>query len=201
MLIIDPSRFTQSLSRHVVVCIVQVDRVTARRDDAAPEPGQHANDVRVSDWQGNRVYRPVLRCRRHRAGLDRLDPHCPALGRRKTGPPFLVLALVFLLWRRWGRRWWAGLVERSDLSRRSRPSCPSLTSQPSQNRPRCFPPHHDVHGGRLDAKSGHPGDERVSEVGERERVRECPTLGQNGVRKVADGQVVRACVPLVAAHC
>ena len=117
------------------------------------------------------------------------------------GPPFLVLALVFLLWRRWGRRWWAGLVERSDPSRRSRPSCPSLTSQPSQNRPRCFPPHHDVHGGRLDAKSGHPGDERVSEVGERERVRECPTLGQNGVRKVADGQVVRACVPLVAAHC
>ena len=84
MLIIDPSRFTQSLGRHVVVCIVQVDRVTARRDDAPPEPGQHANDVRVSDWQVNRVYRPVLRCRRHRAGLDRLDPHCPALGRRRT---------------------------------------------------------------------------------------------------------------------
>jgi len=32
------------------------------------------------------------------------------------GPPFLVLALVFLLWLRWGRRWWGALVERADPS-------------------------------------------------------------------------------------
>ena len=32
------------------------------------------------------------------------------------GPPFLPLALVFLLWLRWGRRWWGALVERADPS-------------------------------------------------------------------------------------
>lgn len=32
------------------------------------------------------------------------------------GPPLLVLSLVFLLSRRWGRRWWGGLVERADSS-------------------------------------------------------------------------------------
>jgi len=157
MLIIDPSRFTQSLSRYVVVCIVQVDRVTARRDDSAPEPGQHANNVRVSDWQGNRVYRPVLRCQRHRAGLDRLDPQCPALGRRRTWAAVPRASACIPIVASMGR----SLVGR--LDRALRPfttvstSCPSLTSQPSQSPPGCFPPHHDVHGGRLDAKSCHPG--------------------------------------------
>jgi hypothetical protein len=30
------------------------------------------------------------------------------------GPPCVAAALLFLLWRRWGRRWWVGLVERID---------------------------------------------------------------------------------------
>ncbi|MEG3164249.1 hypothetical protein U1701_06550 [Sphingomonas sp. PB2P19] len=34
------------------------------------------------------------------------------------GPPLVVLALLFLLWRRWGRRWgrrwWIALLQRAD---------------------------------------------------------------------------------------
>jgi hypothetical protein len=30
------------------------------------------------------------------------------------GPPLVVIALLFLLWRRWGQRWWVGLVERAE---------------------------------------------------------------------------------------
>jgi hypothetical protein len=30
------------------------------------------------------------------------------------GPPFVVMAVLFLLWRRWGRRWWTTIVDRAD---------------------------------------------------------------------------------------
>lgn len=50
-----------------------------------------------------------------------------------------------------------------------------------QRRPRKrmfrFPPVHGIHHGRLYAKGTQCGDERMSEVWERKRARECPHLG------------------------